>query len=102
MRRGNIVVEVNIDDYRKGVKELMFSIVGRLSLQRGDTVIANMILKQNPQSVWGTSNIKFVLMKVGIYHILLSSFEDQGLVMAIGPVNLKLGIFSSITLVLGF
>lgn len=33
---GNVIVEVDGDNYRKGVAELKFSVVGRLFIQKGE------------------------------------------------------------------
>lgn len=33
---GNIVVEVDKEDYQRGIEKLKYSVIGRLSLQRGD------------------------------------------------------------------
>lgn len=35
---GNVVVEVDADEYYKGVQDLRFSVVGRLTVQRGENL----------------------------------------------------------------
>lgn len=52
-----------------------------------------MILKNKLEMAWGIKNSKVIPMKGGIYHILLMSVEDQGMVMAMVVINMRLGIF---------
>lgn len=42
---GNVVVEIDEDDNHKGVNELMFSVVGKLSLQNGEVAPSTLDLK---------------------------------------------------------
>lgn len=35
---GNIVVELDDEDYKRGIDHLRFSVLGRLSLHRGDSI----------------------------------------------------------------
>lgn len=39
---GNIVVGADDDDYRRGIDELKFIVIGKLSMQRGDPIPMNM------------------------------------------------------------
>lgn len=43
---GNIVIDLDVDGYRKGVQELIYSVVGRLSLQRGDNKYISKAVKE--------------------------------------------------------
>lgn len=42
----NIIVELDVDDYRRGARELQFSVFGRLSLQRGEMIQTNIVMKE--------------------------------------------------------
>lgn len=48
---GNIVVELDVDKYKKGVAKLQFSIVGRISIQRGESLPMNMVLKEKLEAM---------------------------------------------------
>lgn len=37
LKGGNVVVEIKDEEYQQGVQALKFSVVGKLSLQRGDS-----------------------------------------------------------------
>lgn len=77
-------MELDVKDYRGVVRELQFSVVGRLSLQHGEMVPTNIVVKEKPGATWGLKNFKVIPLKGGVYHILLYSQEDQSLVMTKG------------------
>lgn len=42
---GNIIVHLEVEDYRDGVRDLQFSVVGKLRLHKGESYTTNMNLK---------------------------------------------------------
>lgn len=89
----NIVIQLDIDKYQRGVQELQFSVVGKLVLWRWEEIQTNMALKTKFEAVWGIKDFKVIRIQGTTYHILLKSVYNQGIVMAKGMTNIKLGIF---------
>lgn len=89
---GNVVVKLDVEDYKKGVEELKFSIVGRLSLQRGQDPPTNKFLRQKLEEFLGCKQFKLIPLKGGIYHVLFNSLQDQALAMTKGAINIKPGV----------
>lgn len=52
---GNIVVEVDKEQYQKGINEPNYSVVGRLSLQKGDLIPTTMELRCKLEALWKIS-----------------------------------------------
>lgn len=90
--RGNIIVELDVDDYEKGIEELQFSIIGRLSIQRSEAVPTTLALRRKLDKVLKIQDYKIIPYGRGIYHILLHLMEDQAMVMSRGLVHLHPGI----------
>lgn len=67
--RGNIVVDLDVDDCRRGVLEFIYSVVGHLSLQKGDSLYMNKAVKEKLQFVWGFANFKLILLRGGLFHV---------------------------------
>lgn len=59
---------------------LQYSVVGRLSMPRGDYPPTNMNLKASLEAAWGINNFKVISLK-GAYQFLLNPHQDQSLVM---------------------
>lgn len=72
---GNVIVDLDVEEYRKGVEYLKFSIVGRLSLQRGEDFPTNKTIREKLEAFWGLSDFKLIPLKGGIYHVLFSSMH---------------------------
>lgn len=53
MEGGNIVIEIDEEDYRKGVDELWFSVVEKLTLHKGETSPMPLELKRKLQLLGG-------------------------------------------------
>lgn len=61
---GNLLVELDVDDYKKGVEELRFSVVGRNHLQKGSSAPTTMELRRMLASTWGFDTFKLLPMGV--------------------------------------
>lgn len=73
---GNLVVDMDEEDFRLGVNELQHSIVGRLFLTKGSNPPTTMELRAKLQSSWCVESFKLVPMGGGLHHIILQSMED--------------------------
>lgn len=98
----NIVVEVDDIDYCKGVEELQFSVVGRLSLQRGLNIPTAMEVKSKLAEVWKISNFKVIPLDKMMLHFLLYSLKDQCKALSVGSVFMKPGLMGFNRWVPGF
>lgn len=90
---GNIFVQLDVEDYMKGVRDIQYNIVWRLQIHKGEIHPVNMSLKSQLESTWGFNKFKLAAMKVDVFHVILSLLEDQSSVMAQGAINLKSSIF---------
>lgn len=82
-----------MEEYKKGVDELQFSVVGRNYLQKGKEAPTTMELKMNLASNWGLENFKLIPMGGGLLHVLLKIMEEKSRALSHGPVNLPSRIF---------
>lgn len=89
---GNIIVEVDEDDYMEAVEELKFSVIRRLFIHRGETMPTTLELKERLQSIWNIKNLKVIPLGRDLFHILLHSMVDQSLVLAYGTAFTKPGM----------
>lgn len=85
----NIVVQLDFDDYIRGVKELQYSLVGRLSIQRGEVLPTNMNRKVKIEASWGSNNFRVITLKGIVYNFLLNSPHDHSRVMTQKAINMK-------------
>lgn len=77
----NIVVKIKEEDYQQGVKELIFCVVGKLSLQKGDLVLITLELKRKLVEIWNIDNFKLIPLGRGEYHVLLRTINYQSKVL---------------------
>lgn len=92
LEEGNINVEVDEGEYQKGILGNQFSVVGKLFLKR--YLITNTKeLKEKLSLVWKISNFKSTPLGGGFYHIFIESIKQQSMIISIGAVNLKPGVF---------
>lgn len=96
------MVEMDEEEYKKGMEERKYNIVGRFFLQKGNAPPTTMELKERLGIIWGLKSFKLVPMGGGNYHVVLHLMEDQSAVMAQGSVNLSLGTFRVTRWLLGF
>lgn len=88
-----MAVVLDKNEYLKGVEENMFSVLGKLSVQRGADSIMILALKEKLFVVWGLSCFKVIPIGKGFYHVSLHSMSDQSKVMSQGVMHLKPGLF---------
>lgn len=91
---GNIVAELDVENYSRDVQELQYSVVGKLTMMQGEMAPTNMNIKKKLQAAWGLKDFKVIPLRGGVYHILLDSLQDQSIVMAKGASNMHPGVFS--------
>lgn len=90
---GNLVIDLDEDDYQKHMKKLKYSVLGMLFLMKGKENPTTMELKENLSGILGVADFKIVHMGGGYFHIVLTSMNNQCTVMVNGPVNTSSGIF---------
>lgn len=95
-------MQFDVEEYWKGIQKLQFSMVGRLTLKQGGSIPTNRILKNKLEEIWGIKNFKVILMKGKIYHVLLNSVKDQGIVISMRVINTRPGFFHVSRLFPGF
>lgn len=61
---GNLTVDLDEEDYRKGVEELKFSIVGRLFLLKRSIMPTIMELKNKMMEIWGIQSCRWFIWMV--------------------------------------
>lgn len=83
---------MDFDDYIKGIEEIKYSVIARLTLQRRDVIPTNKSVKEKIEDFWGLQNLKVIPLKGRIFHIIFLSPNDQSMALAKGPINLKLGV----------
>lgn len=59
---GNLIVDLDEDEYIKGVENLKFSAVWRIFLKRGASLPHKMDLKSKLGDLWGIQSFKLVLV----------------------------------------
>lgn len=86
-------MELDVEEYKKGVEELMFSVIGRNYLQKGKAAPTTIELRAKLAATWGMESFKLIPIGGGMSHILLKSMEEQSLILSHGLTNLPCGIF---------
>lgn len=89
---GNLVVQLDAEEFKRGVEHLKYSVLGKLSLQRGDVVPTTMEIKAKLVARLQVETLQVIVMGKGIYHLRLNSLNDQCKVIAIGSMYLKPGL----------
>lgn len=70
---GNLIVELDEDDYNKGIQDLQFSIVDCLFLPRTSTAPTTMSLRSKLAATWGMESFKLVSLGGGLHHVIFLS-----------------------------
>lgn len=78
------MIELDVDEYKKGIEDLKFSIVGKLPLQFEHEIPTNKAIKEKLESTRGIQDFKLIMLSVGVYHIMFSSLQGQSLAMSKG------------------
>lgn len=89
---GNVVVEVDAEEYKRGVENLKFSVIGRLSVHRDDSLPTTMEVKEKLVEGLKIEDMKVIAMGKGVFHIILSCLNDQCKALTAGSLFLKPGI----------
>lgn len=73
----------------------MYSLIGRLGMQKHEVVLSMMELKAKLSDVWKIEMDKFriIPMAKGYFFLDLKIMEAQSTVMSMGTVNVKTDIF---------
>lgn len=83
------MVEVDEDSYHRGVEQLKFNVVGRLSVQRRDAIPTTLELKQKLVEGLDIVDMKVIPMSKGVFHVLLYNLSDQCNALTVGSLFLK-------------
>lgn len=83
------MVELDIDDCKKGMQGLSFSVIIHVSLQKGATLPTNQLLKKKLLEERKISTYKDVPYDKVLYHIVLLLMQDQAATMIHIVVNLQ-------------
>lgn len=97
-----MVVEVDEEDYKRGVEHPKFSVIGRMTMQRGIPIPTTMEVKNKLSGALKILNFKVIPLGKGLYHILFHSLSDQCTTLASGIVLLKPGLMRFNRWMLGF
>lgn len=87
---GNVVGEVDNAEYQRGVYQLKFSVIGRLTLQHGD-LFPTTIESKGKLAEW-IEDMRVIPTDNRMYHILLHNLGDQCKALTVGSLFLKPGI----------
>lgn len=69
------MVDLDEEEYRKGLESLKFSVVVKIFLRRGQSLLTIMDLKTKLQEIWEIHGFKVVPMGSVHYHKTLVSME---------------------------
>lgn len=95
-------MEVEDDDYKKGMEELKCTVVGRLFIQKGEITPITLELKVKLQNTWAMNNLKLVPLRRGVFYVLVYSMEEQSLSMEFRTIYTKPGTLRVSRWYLGF
>lgn len=76
-------------------EELKYSVVGRISLRKGDEPPTTLDLINKLVEIWNTEKFKLVPMGKVIYHIILKNMKDQCEMLSTGAVNTRPNVLRS-------
>lgn len=66
---GNLAIVLDEDEYSKGVRANQFSVIGRVLMQRGNSLPNTMELRRKLETVWGLSQFRILPIGRGFFHI---------------------------------
>lgn len=88
----NLIVELDVEDYKHGVEEPRYSVVGRNHLQKGKPAPMTIEMEVKLALIWGLDMFKLIPIGRGFFHIVLKTMEEQRQVLSHGPVNFSPGL----------
>lgn len=74
---GNIMVEIDKEEYHKGIKSLKYSIIGKLMIPRDEERPMTIEIKRKLLEKWNISDIKVISLGNGLFYNVLRNLEDQ-------------------------
>lgn len=74
---GNLVVELDKDDYRREIGDLKFSMVGKIFLKKGRSLLTVKELKRKLVESWGLENFKLIPMGGRHYNATLGNWMSN-------------------------
>lgn len=96
------MVDVDDEDYRSRVEGLKYSVIGRLSLQRGQPISKTMELKTKLAEFKKFYKFKVIPLGKVMFYILLYNLKDQFKALSIGTLLFKPGLLQLNRWVPGF
>lgn len=87
-----MVVELDMEDYKRGVEHLKYSVLGKLSLQRGEPVPTTMEVKEKLLKGLQVEDLQVIAMGKGVFHLRLNNLDDQCKALTVGSLFLRPGI----------
>lgn len=92
---GNVIVELDVEDYQRGIEDLKINVVAKLTIQRGKAMPTTLELKDKLVHSLDLSTFKLIPYGGGLYHALLHTIEDRAKIISKGPIQTHPGIDSS-------
>lgn len=90
---GNICVEIDEEELQMGIEENKYSLIGRTSLLEGSDSVMTIGLKKKLESAWGFGDFALSSLGRGYYHVLITTMENQSIVMSHGPITMYPSVF---------
>lgn len=90
---GNVTVELNEEECERGVIDNQFSVIGRLNLMKKDQIPTTKELRTKLAEEWNLESFKMIPIGRGFFHIFVQGMEEQSIILSVGAVNLKPGVF---------
>lgn len=89
---GNIVVAIDMDDYKQGLIKHQFAVLGRVIQQKGDRPTNTRIITEALKKAWKI-NFRLLALGKGYFNLYFDSMQDQTLALTKGAVNINPGMF---------
>lgn len=92
---GNITIAINEEDYKMGLSEFEYTLIGRLVLSKGDSPLTTKALKTRLLAIWSIQEAlwKITPLGKGFYNMDLKTSLAKNKVFAKGTLFLKPGLF---------
>lgn len=86
---GNVVVELDVDEYKKGVEQLMYNAIGRLSVPRSEPLPSTMEIQAKLLEGFWIEEVKVIAMGKSFFHLIFNNLDDQCKILSEGSFFLK-------------
>lgn len=93
LKGGNVVAYIDKDNYNKGIQDLKFNVVGKLTLQIGDEVPTTMELRKKLLTLWKIDNLTVIVLEKGLFHVILYNLSEQTKILPVGTFYTKPSLF---------